>query len=77
MTMNPTNIAGPSESQHLLKRKRTQEPQSSDNAVDDILSKPPIVRDERYYMDDEGADCVILASNVLFKVRFEYIVDFY
>jgi hypothetical protein len=65
--MNSTNLAV-SSSEPTLKRKRTDEPQNSDNEDDGIISKPPI-RDERYYMDNEGADCVILAGKVLFKVR--------
>lgn len=41
------------------------ENESSDQTPDRAL----IIRDEKYYM--EGADCVILVENVLFKVRDE------
>jgi hypothetical protein len=57
-------------SQPSFKRKRTENPSNASSDVEsvDISSDPP-VRDEQYYMDNEGADCVILAGNVLFKVR--------
>jgi hypothetical protein len=49
------------------KRQRTDNSSSDIDSVGNS-SNPP-VRDEQYYMESEGADCVILAGNVLFKVR--------
>ena len=62
-----------SSSEPLLKRKRIEQSGNSDSGVGSsgATSSSPI-RDEKYYMDSEGADCVVLADNVLFKVRSRF-----
>lgn len=70
-TMNVTNEYvvhnDVSLSEPPFKRQRTDNSSGDIDSVDNS-SNPPI-RDEQYYMESEGADCVILAGNVLFKVR--------
>jgi|SRR5882762_2608704 len=64
-TMNTANIVI-SSSEPSLKRRRTEELHNLDDGVTKIAQSP--IRDEQYYMNNEGADCVILVGNVLFKV---------
>jgi hypothetical protein len=70
---------GPSEP--LQKRKRTEGSQadnvaSSESGEDIAISdRPsPAVHDPEYYLEGDGADCVILVENTLFKVHAQLYV---
>jgi len=60
-------------SEPIQKRRRTEDTQSDAGASDGIESShlsPPVVRDQEYYFEGDGADCVILVENTLFKVKY-------
>jgi hypothetical protein len=57
-----------SSSEPLQKRKRTEGSQADNEASSSDISDRPAVHDSEYYFEGDGADCVILVENTLFKV---------
>lgn len=75
-TMNPTNNSMfdsdyGSSSEPAQKRKRMEgtDDEISNEHINTIEGLDPPVRDPEYYLQGDGADCVILVENTLFKVH--------
>lgn len=81
-TMNTANnsLFDEGSSEPLQKRKRTEGSQAdkaSSESGEDIAipDRPsPAVHDSEYYLEGDGADCVILVENTLFKVHAQLYV---